>query len=277
METESITLGDELLDFSEGPSPKADQGVEDSTGSQSVEDSPKDTARSDRIIEFNGERLEVPEDLWDSKNKTIRSEAAVKRALDLRRKVSEQTPAAPESYELIVPDDLQEKVRADVEHPLASPAMDWAKKHGLSQDAFSELASLFYHQEASTHDADVKYEAEQRDILKKALGDDAERVTKDLGKWVYGLLGKDFKENTGLHTAANMLACDANGVLLIKALKDKLGETAVPSSRGHDAASLSESDLAALQASDAYHNENHPQHKSVVARVREGWKVLFPE
>ena len=212
----------------------------------------------------------MPDDLWDGENGTIRAEAAVKRALDLRRKLSEK-PAAPESYELVVPDDLKEKVEANAEHPLAKPAMEWAKKHGLTQEAFAELTGLFYAQEAAGFDEDAKFTTEQNEALAKALGESAGKVKKELGQWVGGLLGKDFKENPALLEAASLLASDANGVLLIKYLKTRSGSGIPPVVIG----SRVSADLR--PASPRRLPERTPSAaRSHVGQGREGWKRLYP-
>ena len=274
-----VCSADSMLDFDGGGgdtgSRDGGDGNRDKTDQGAAADGRK-TEAGGRVVEFNGERLEVPDDLWDGETGAIRAEAAVKRALDLRRKLSEK-PAAPESYQLVVPDDLKEKVEANAEHPLAKPAMEWARKHGLTQDAFAELTGLFYAREAAGFDEDARFATEQNEALAKALGENAEKVKKELGQWVGGLLGGDFKENPALLEAAGLLASDANGVLLIKALKDKIGERGIPSGRDRDSGAVSEADLKALQASDAYRHEHHPQHEATVAKVREGWKRLYPE
>lgn len=266
---EAQPSGDSLLAFEA-------KKLESSTSGTSAPGTPKGEAEgpeASRIVAFNGERLEVPEDLWDAEKGTIRAEAALKRMLDLRRKLSEGPPA-PETYALEVPEALREKVAADLGHPLAQPAMDWARKHKLSQEAFNELTGLFYAQEAATSEEDAHYRAGQDEALTEALGAQSEKVKKELGQWVGGLLSKDFKENPALLEAANLLASDAKGVLLLKAFKDRIGEHAIPS--GQERAAVSEADLRALQASEAYQNEHHPQHEATAVRVREGWQRLYP-
>ncbi|MGH6886289.1 MAG: capsid assembly protein [Kiloniellales bacterium] len=236
-----------------------------------------------RLVEWNGERFEVPEDLWDGARNAIRAEAAVKRALDLRRKLSERAPnaaeSAPERYELALPAALEGKMSVDPGHPLVEPAMAWARKHGLSQEAFAELAQLWY-----GHEAEASGEAggaSDRDSemarLDAALGQRADAVKGELARWMNGLLGRDFAAEPALLSAAEELASTAEGVLLLKAIKDKLGERPLPASRGAGAPPLDEARLKTLQASPAYQDAAHPDHKRTVAEVQRGWASLYPE
>ena len=227
-----------------------------------------------RKIEYNGESLDIPDQYWD-KNAAdgkggINTGALLKSATDLRKLQSEQIKA-PENYELAVPETLQDKITVDAELPIAKNAMEWAKANNVSQEAFSELTALFYEDQAGGL---IDQDAEQ-EILNQALGDNPDKAKTDIGKWFGGLLGDEFAAKPELMEEAQLIASSANGVLLLKALKDKLsGHTKIPPNDGGQAGdALSLEGLKKLQASKEYQNGD----KETVRKVREGYQKLYPE
>lgn len=228
-------------------------------------------AGNPRVVEFvdrdgNAEKLEVPDEFWDAEKGAPRLGALLKSRNDLRAKLGEGKAAAPETYELRVPEALAGRFQADPEQPIAKAAMAFAKKHGLSQEAFDELAATYFEGQAgNTLDP-----AAERAAVEKALGPDAKAEMEGLGQWVSGLLGQDFAKNPGLLSAAEALASSSEGVLLLKALKDRIGEKGVPAARTSSEPVLSEESLRALQASEAYQNGDPATRR----RVAEGWEAL---
>jgi len=257
------------LDAPQGDQPGA-ENAGGGTGGGDGGQQPAATANP-RVVEFvdrdgNAENLEVPDEFWDTEKGAPRLGALLKSRNDLRQKLGEGKPTAPEAYELKVPEALADRVKADPEQPIAKAAMDFAKKHGLSQEQFDELAGVYFEgQGASSLDP-----AAERASVEKALGDNAKAELDGLGQWVGGLLGQDFKKNPGLLDAANALASSSEGVLLLKALKDRIGEKGVPSAKVDTTPALTEESLRALQSSDAYLNGDAATRR----RVAEGWDAL---
>lgn len=230
---------------------------------------------SGRVFEDGADRYEVPENFWDPEKNAPRIGAILKANGDLRKQISEK-PKAPDKYELVVPQDLKDKIEVNSDDPLAKAAMDFAKKHGLSQDAFAELAGLHYQQMGAEIATEAEFSAAEAQKLDQALGDRAKDVKAELGAWVGGLLGEDFKKNPELLAEAKMLASSASGVLLLQAIKGKLGERGIPSARDAGGGGTSLSDLKVLQASKAYSDPYHPEHEATVKQVEEGYKRLYP-
>lgn len=230
-------------------------------------------AESQRIIEYKGERLEIPEPFWDAESGAPNVGALAKAAADLRRKVSEkeaEKPQAPESYELRVPEELAERIKPIADDPLAKSAMDWAKKHGIPQEAFDELAAAFYGDIAGK----MPDQAKEMDALKQALGPKAESDIKELDAWAAGLLGEDFKKSPELLEAALRLSSTAAGVMLLKTIKDKIGERPVPTPRdGQAVAVLDEEGIRQIMMTDAYRDGDSATHR----KVQEAWERLYRE
>lgn len=220
---------------------------------------------------LDGSTYDIPANFWDPEAETLRLGSLLKSHGDLRTRMGQQQKA-PESYEIQLPEDLQDAIKANPDDPLAQSAMTWAKKHNLSQDAFNELAEAFFRNEARAFDPD-SYRTGQLKALEDQLGGSAEQVRQEVGQWFGTLMGQDFASDPELLAAAEDLAADARGVLLLKTLRDRLTERGVPDSRtGDTRASMDdEAGLRRLQASDAYQREGHPDHATVVRRVQEGW------
>lgn len=227
------------------------------------------TSETPRSVRFKGETMAIPDAFWDAETDAPNLGALVKSHADLRRKLSEVRPEPPEAYELALPEALAARIRADAEDPLAKGAMDWARRHGLGQDAFSELASLYFGRLAEVA---VDPEAE-RAKLRESLGERADGEIAGLGRWVDGLLGDVIAESADLRGALDRLTATADGVMLVKAIKDKLGESGVPSMRATAPKGLDAAGLKALQGSDAYLSGDAATRR----RVAEGWARLFPE
>ncbi len=229
-----------------------------------------DFAKSEtpRSVRFKGESLPIPEAFWDAEADGPNLGALVKSHADLRRKLSETRPEPPETYELSLPEALAARIRADTDDPLAKGAMDWARRHGLGQEAFSELAALYF---GRLSDVAVDPDAEQGK-LREALGERAEAEIAGLGRWIDGLLGDVIAESADLHAALDRLTATADGVMLVKAIKDRLGEASVPSMRASGPKGPDASALKALQGSEAYLAGDPATRR----RVAEGWARLFP-
>jgi hypothetical protein len=233
-----------------------------------------------RSVSYKGEQLNVPDAFWDADSQSPNVGALVKSHADLRRKLSERgsdgvgaVMQVPEAYELVVPEDLAELIAADHEDPLAQNAMDWARRHGLGQDAFSELAAMYYGKLASGHkDASSQRDGEL-ERLHESLGPRADRDMEDLSRWVDGVLGDDLVNAPELYFALDHLTSTADGVILLKTLKDRLAERGVPTARGGSGSHLNEAALRKMQGSEDYRSGD-PQTRRKVA---EGWARLYPD
>jgi len=234
-----------------------------------------------RMVAHKGERFQVPANLWDATLNDgaggINGAAAAKMAMDLRKQISDKAAAreeVPTAYTLTVPETLAETLEASTEHPLFAPVSEWAKAKGLSQDDFDELTAVFYTYEAARQG---RRDEDQAGLLNEALGEDAERTLTDLGRWVDGLLGQEISENSSVADTLESIASSANGVLFLKALKDRIGVAGLPTSRagGAGGAALSQGHLQSLQNSPAYMDAGHPDHAETVRRVRDGFRSLY--
>lgn len=223
-------------------------------------------------IYYHGRKVQIPETYWDRERSEVNIPALLKSNQDLRRKVSTRA-AAPQNYEIRVPDDLAKARKVAADDPLAAAAMAWARKHGLPQDAFDELVETFVRQEADQLDP-AKFRDVQMGALKEQFGHRCDEVCKDVGHWFGALMQPDFEAQPELREAAEELASDARGVMLLKAIRDRLTERGVPGERQARAGGMDEAALRRMQGSEAYINSRHPDHNATVRRVRDGWQKL---
>lgn len=225
-----------------------------------------------REIDYHGAKLSVPAKFWNREKDEVNLPALLKSHDDLRRKVSIMGKA-PVKYEIRVPKDIAARRAVAQDDPMAVAAMAWARRHNLPQQAFDELVETFVRQEDEQLDPDGFREA-QMAALKERLGHRCDEVCKDVGHWFGALMRKDFEADPDLREAAEELASDARGVMLLKAIRDRLTEHGVPGNHRTGSGALDEAGLRRLQASDAYVNARHPDHAATVRRVREGWQTL---
>ncbi|WP_416899606.1 MAG: capsid assembly protein [Minwuia sp.] len=226
-----------------------------------------------RRVAYRGKDVEIPEMFWDAEAGEVNLPALLKSHRDLRRKVSAQT-RAPAAYEIRLPDDLGARRKIDPEDPLAAAAMDWAKRNNLPQAAFDELVETFVRQDAEMMDPD-RFRDLQMSALKERFGHRCDEVCKDVGHWFGALMQPDFEAQPELREAAEELASDARGVMLLKAIRDRLTERGVPGNAPAASAAMDETALRRLQASEPYLNSRHPDHEATARRVREGWQSLI--
>jgi hypothetical protein len=264
-ETKPEGKGDALLGFNAAAGQESEAGEKPTVG---------------RVIDFNGEKLEVPEAFWDKEADALNGAAAVKAALDLRKQLSDK-PKAPEKYEFNVPEDLKDKVVFDAEAPEAKAAMELAKKHGLSNEAFGELLSLHLQTLAGTATSDDKTIAAEIDAdaarLIQIFGGEEQAKTKiaELDQWLFPLtLGADKKPDPGKLAAISSLRVTAAGTELLFEMRKMMGQAPLPGSKDAGAgAALSETELKAMVADPRYHRDHDP---TFIKQVQEGFKKLYP-
>lgn len=115
---------------------------------------PNPAAASDPSAASKPERpAGLPDDYWSDKGLVADKLAADLAELpDLRKLKAEaderaaKVPAEAGDYKIELPADLAVpegmKLEIDDTHPLAKPAREFAKKHGLSQDQFAEMVGI---------------------------------------------------------------------------------------------------------------------------------------
>lgn len=145
--------------------------------------------------------------------------------------------AVPEAYALNLPAEYEGRVALSADHPLYAPAADWARKWDLPQQAFDELVGIQAGYEAG---AGIDADAERAKMLDafseggRLSETQAQARADEIGKWAVGLLGGDLKRNPALINELMLLTATADGVALLRTLKNRVGEARPPrAARGH--------------------------------------------
>lgn len=256
-----------------------DQSAQTPGNQTPPEKAPADGAKPEegnpRILEFGDEKLEVPDNFWDAEKGKINVGALLKSQTDLRKQLEEK-PQPPENYELVVPDDLAEIIKADAEDPLAGAAMAWAKENGISQEQFSQLTAAFYKIQADSFENPVERKAAEIADLQKEWGASTNQKMKDVSAWVGGLLKPAIQKDNDIFPALQKLSTTAGGVKLLAAIRDSIGDIKLPGSKTITPASgkKTEAELAKLQADPKYWRDHDP---AIIKEVEDGWKALYPD
>ncbi len=148
-------------------------------------------------------------------------------------------PAPSGVYELVVPEALADRIQPDPEDPRWGPLQEVGRKHGFSQDAINDILALAYQHDVDQAAADDQWSADQAKALDAALGDNAAKIKDELGRWFGGLVARHLRADplapaedqaraAAMLREAQVWTQSAEGVLLLKAIKDAIGEHAPP-------------------------------------------------
>lgn len=230
-----------------------------------------------RFIEYNGEKIEVPPELWDEETGAVNALAAVKRATDLRRQLGEQPPI-PETYEVKAPSAFKDKWEIKADDPNAQRLVALAKEKKWPQDTVDAIVGLkakldIDAQAALEAEVAKEMETEWKDLEKDLGGADrAKSTVADLNKWLSGMVVKEGKPDPHMVQAATLLMAHGHGVRFLLNLRERMGRSGLPAVEAQSAANaLSLADLRALQASPEYLAGDPATHR----KVQEGYIKLY--
>lgn len=162
---------------------------------------------------------------------------------ELQKKFSQGKHKAPEKYDTSVLTEAN--IPEDDE--LASTYTEWAQKHGISQDAFEELAAQFVNMAGEEANLEkVSYDEE----LKK-LGPNADATIKSMTEWAQGLVRKgvwgedDFEE-------FKIMGGTAQGLRALQKVRSFYGDQPIPVDVGPAEGLPSKDELTAMVGKPEY-------------------------
>ncbi len=235
-----------------------------------------------RVIDLNGEKIEVPEELWDKEKASVNAAAAVKRAIDLRKQLGEK-PAVPDAYEPKLPEDLAKELDGKWEVPADDPRLAdlaaFAKESGLPQEGYSKLLGMYAKAKmAETQQADEaegKAMAEEWKQLCAQLGGDdgAKRAISELNGWMQSVVkDKDGNIDPGTASTVGYLMNTGPGVMLLLKFRDMMGRSGLPQPATSAGSALTEADLKARVADPRYQTD-----PAFRAETEAGFKRLYDQ
>lgn len=147
------------------------------------------------------------------------------------------------AYELTVPEELEGKVQADASDPLFSIASQWANAQGVDQDGFNKLTAAYFAHQAGAAADQTEADVAERAAFIEAFGAGDGRTDEDayaaaqnnarhIGDWVSSLIAPTLMEHPGVRNILVDVASFADGILLLKALKEAIGEQTAPGRAG---------------------------------------------
>lgn len=181
-------------------------------------------------------------------------------------------------YQFDIDDDTAQRIGFSPDHPLSKNVQAWANKQGLSQEAFNELISFYV---ANIMDDIMKMEENDYNELARLdeyFGDaqQSEHARKDVARWLGGLLQDQLEKEPEIEETLANFASTANGMKILHALKNKIGERAIPNnSAGQQIPTLTKEKLLQKMNSDAYFNPAHPQYENLHREIRRGFQQLY--
>lgn len=203
----------------------------------------------------------VPDNYWDAERGGVKVGAALKRAGDLQRKITElTTPKAPaDEYAFNPPEHLVGHVEGDT--PLAKRTFDWAKKYDLPQVAVDELTAAFY--------ADLPTVDGLTQALAGEHGDHAAAVIGANDKWLKTL------PDDGIRDAMDTLMLTPDGHRALKYIREHLNGGRAIDDRAAPATEpeVTYEDILALKSKPEYWRDHDP---AIMKQVKAGLEKLFP-
>jgi len=121
-----------------------------------------------------------PEKFWAKDNNEPMLEEMAKSYAELEKKFRNGDHKPPEEYDTAVLNNVP------TDDPVVGFYVDWAKKYGVSQEAFNELAGKVM--EMGAEDAQMTQQDLEEE--RKSLGPNADAIIKNMATWGHGLVNK---------------------------------------------------------------------------------------
>lgn len=192
-----------------------------------------------------GERPEwIPQQFWDDKDGPD-VEAVFKSYNELRSKMSAGLHKAPKdgAYDTKILSDAG----VGDEDEMLSGFVDVAKNHGISQDAFNEMASLYL-------DAVGGAEEQAQTSIKEEkakLGRNADRIIETTDKWLTKLGSSGVLNESEVNALANA-SNNAYFITALNKIRESYNEAPIPAIDIQEGAKMTQTDLASMIADPRY-------------------------
>ena len=176
---------------------------------------------------------------------------------------------APETYDVVVSDELKEKgVEFDTDDPMLAAAMEFGKEVGMNQDGMNRMLNLYATKLVAEGVAADEARAEEM----KQLGQNAEGRLDALVKWGRANLPED------MATAMSNMMTTAAEVKAIEQLISMTGASALDPSGDAVAGAITEAELKEMQfATDEHGNRKIQTDKEFRAEYQKKMKAFHGE
>ena len=214
-------------------------------------------------VEADSEEVEMerpdwfPEKFWSEEDGPD-LESLTKSYAELQKKFSQGKHKAPEQYETTI----FTEANIPEDDALLNTYTDWAKKHGISQGAFEELATQFV--EMAGEEANLEKISYDEEL--KKLGPNADATIKSMTEWAQGLVRKgvwgedDFEE-------FKIMGGTAQGLRALQKVRSFYGDQPIPVDVGPAEGLPSKDELTAMVGKPEYATD--PTYRNKVEKLFE--------
>lgn len=236
--------------------------------------------KKSRVVDFKGEKLEVPDQYWGEGDNEFNVPAMFKALKDTKSELDklQSDRRAPEKYEVNVPEAYKDKIPND--DPLLVAAQQYGKDKGWSQADMDANLEFYLGAQQEIYDGIFKAES---DALKSMYGERVEPTLKAVDDWARGAVLNNEKipenERESLYQGLRALCSSAAGVRLADYLRNgylagHMKEADVPGAKDTGGSEqITESQVKEWMNSKEYQNGDPALHKKVEA----AFKQLYPE
>ena len=247
-QTQEETKPNSLIEEARQSIPEEEKAPEDSEPiSHLASDKPEEDKLGEEQAADDNEEYEKPEyfpdKFWDEKDGPD-IEALVKSYNELQKKFSQGGHKAPKDYDTNFLQDQQIDAKED---PLVKEYTDWAKKYGITQEAYEDLAKTFIDNNMAIAERTQADLTEQ----KKMLGNKADERINSIMKFGDALKEKGVLSDQELEEFDNM-AGSALGVKVIEKIRSYYGEQPIPSVAPTEELGMSKDEIKAMVADPKY-------------------------
>ncbi len=203
-----------------------------------------------------------PQKFWDEKEGPD-IEALVKSYNELQKKFSQGGHKAPKEYNT---EFLQEQQIDAKDDPLVKEYTDWAKKYGITQEAYEDLAKTFVENNMAVAERTQADLAEQ----KKMLGNKADERISSVMKFGDVLKDRGVLSDQELAEFDNM-AGTALGIKVIEKIRSYYGEQPIPTVEPTEELGMSKDEIRGMVADPKYGKD-----PAFTAKVEKLFEKAFP-
>ena len=224
------------------------------------------------------DRIEVPKNYWDARANDGRGAvnvgALIKSNNDLLGRIRNQ-PKAPDTYELVLPKDLEDRIEINAEDPRIAKLNEIARARNLNQDTYNDLIALGLGHDAADAQAEAQWSADQKAALHKLYGAELDSRLRALGEWGGAYFSRELQD-PDMAEELHALTHSAGGVKLLSAVRERLDETPLPDGRDAGTPALTDAQINTVMASAAYLDSTHQDYKATQEQVSDYFRRKYP-
>lgn len=222
------------------------------------------TEQEDEAVDW-GDRPEwIPQQFWsDDDGPDV--EGVFKAYNEIRTKMSQGLHKAPKDGKYAM--DVMSEAGIDDGDEMLEGYVELAQKHGISQDAFNEIASLYLNTMGEMNDNVQTTVAEER----AKLGRNADRVIAETDRWLTKMGSSGVISQDEMEAIANA-STNANFISGLNKIRQSYNEIPIPTIDMQESGSMTRSDLDDMVADPRY-----GQDKNYTRKVEQEFMRFFGE